>query len=281
MSYKISGKFFVILLILFGAASNGLSQNNNSTTGKDNPVKKDTVIWNVVKFKNYTINYTDSDAGNFMTLKSYLDRGIDSVENFFGSPYPDVFSVFVYPNRASLDQHWQRDWGVPGFKSQCWMVASGVAERLDILSPSVWLSQACEHDPGNKKETQDLITHELVHVYHGQNNPHPNFADMDDIGWFVEGLAVFVSGQLNKERIDRAKNVLHKGEDPKELKSLWGSKNKYGFSGLMVKYIFLKYGKQKLISLLPQTTEKGILSALNITASKLLKDWRGWILRNG
>ncbi len=214
-----------------------------------------------------------------MNIKSYLDKGIDSVENFLGKPYPNMFSVFVYPNRGSLDKQWQKDWGAPGFKSQCWMVASGVAERLDILSPSVWLSQACEHDPGNKNETLNLITHELVHVYQGQNNPHPNFADMDDIGWFVEGLAVFVSGQLSKERIDRAEDAIRKGKYPMQLKNVWSGENKYGFSGLIVKYIFLKYGKEKLAALLPKTTEKGILDELKISEAQLLKNWKTWALK--
>lgn len=277
MSNNILTKLIAGLIILISFAPGGLSQNNNSATGKDNPVKKDTMIWNVVKFKNYTINYTDRDAGNFMGIKSYLDKGIDSVENFFGKPYPNVFSVYVYPNRENLDKQWQKDWGVPGFKSQCWMVASGVAERLDILSTSAWLSQACEHNPVNKNDTQNLITHELVHVYQGQNNPHPNFADMDDIAWFVEGLAVFVSGQLNKDRIDRVKEAVRKGKYPKELKIAWSGENKYGFSGLMVKYIFSKYGKEKLAALLSQTNEKGIFGELKITEAQLLKNWRAWV----
>src|SRR6516165_2607432 len=78
------------------------------------------------------------------------------------------------------------------------MVASGVADRMVILSPRVWKTQAAEHDPADAEHLRDLIAHELVHVYHGQHNPRPDFDGMDDSGWFVEGLAVYVSGQLER-----------------------------------------------------------------------------------
>ena len=49
------------------------------------------------------------------------------------------------------------------------MVASGVAARLDMISPMAWDKQACEHSYKEADKTQQLITHELVHIYHRAN----------------------------------------------------------------------------------------------------------------
>ena len=59
----------------------------------------------------------------------------------------------------------------------------------------------------HEKRVQALIAHELVHVYHGQRSPRPDFHGMDDVGWFVEGLAVLASGQLELHHRGRAQAV--------------------------------------------------------------------------
>ena len=243
------------------------------------PAKKDTVIWDTVPFGKYTLHYTDSEAGNFMLFKSYFDKGIASVQTFFGKKYPRPFNIYVFPNRKSLDKQWGKAGNKPGFKSECWMVASGLGDRLDLLTPTVWEKDACDHDPADKTEVQNLITHELVQVFQGQFNPHPDFAGMVDIGWFVEGLAVFVSGQLTKDRIDRAVKAIKLGKYPKELKNAWSGDNKYGIAGLMVNYIANKYGNKKLYELLPMTDQKGILTLLNTNENDFLNNWRAWALK--
>lgn len=251
----------------------------NTLAQKNTVAKKDTIIWNDIKFGKYIIHYTDSDAGNFMSLKTDIDKGIVAVEDFFGKKFPKAFDVYVYPRRSALDKAWQKAWGIPGFKSQCWMVASGVADHLDILSPSVWKAEACEHDPADKQATGNLITHELVHVYQGQMNPNPDYAGMDDVGWFVEGLAVFVSGQLTHERIEKAVKAIKDGKYPAQLKDAWSGNDKYGISGLMVSYINSKYGKSKIIDLLKQSTQQGILGTLNLTENQFLSGWRSWAVK--
>ncbi|MFZ4520792.1 MAG: hypothetical protein ACOYNC_03750 [Bacteroidales bacterium] len=49
--------------------------------------------------------------------------------------------------------------------------------------------ESCEHVYSEKLKTQQIITHELVNVYHGQLNAGPDFSDVSGIDWFVEGLA--------------------------------------------------------------------------------------------
>ncbi|WP_181394611.1 hypothetical protein, partial [Staphylococcus pseudintermedius] len=78
----------------------------------------------------------------------------------------------------------------------CWMVASGVADGVRMLSPRAWKTEACEHDAGDARHVEQLLAHELVHVFHGQHNPSPAFLAVTGIVWFVEGLATLASGQL-------------------------------------------------------------------------------------
>jgi hypothetical protein len=40
--------------------------------------------------------------------------------------------------RKALASAWQQDRNYPDFQSECWMVASGVAHQMDLLSPSAW-----------------------------------------------------------------------------------------------------------------------------------------------
>ena len=162
---------------------------------------------------------------------------------------------------------------MPDFKSQCWMVASGIAHRLDILSPRIWKTQACEHDINDTTATKKLVIHELVHVFHGQNNPSPTFENIENIDWFVEGIAVFASGQLDEGRFNRAKShILEKGI-PTKLADIWKGENKYGFAGSIVKVIDDKYGREVLIKLITYTKATEILDALNVSEKELMKEW--------
>ena len=71
------------------------------------------------------------------------------------------------------------DWNLPDFQSECWMIGSGMAHRLDFLSPRVWKTQACEHDPDDEVEIRQLLTHELVHVYHCQYLPTTHVEELE------------------------------------------------------------------------------------------------------
>ena len=81
--------------------------------------------WIVEKRRGYTTYYTTSDQLNKKEYVELIDKGIRSVRHFFGESYKSGFTVFVHPDRHSLDSSWQKDLNMPGFKSECWMVASG------------------------------------------------------------------------------------------------------------------------------------------------------------
>lgn len=157
------------------------------------------------------------------------------------------------------------------------MVASGVSSRLEVISPKFWDKEACEHVYSETEKTQQLITHELVHVYHGQQNISPDFSNVEGIDWFVEGLATFVSHQCDSFRISEIKKAINEDKIPKDLDSFWTGKIKYGLSGSVVMFIHYKYGGEKLKELLPLSKKIEILSALKTTEAELLGDWKEYI----
>src|SRR5262249_1502028 len=111
------------------------------------------------------IIHAEQDREVIASLKRHIEQGRQKVERFFGQPFKKAFDVEVFPDRAAFDAYMRKRWKVP--KTEAWMVAAGVADRMLILSPRVWKTQAAEHDSADAEHVRDLIAHELVHVYHG------------------------------------------------------------------------------------------------------------------
>lgn len=164
------------------------------------------------KFHIYILGGTD--PGLESEISGHVTAGMKTVETFFGTPFLKTLSADVYPNRAALDQEFDRRWKAP--PTEKWMVAAGVADGLIMLSPKDWKAEATEHDGGDPRHVREIITHELTHVFHAQHNPRPEFDGMDDMAWFIEGLATYVAGQLGGPRLT-AKQAIEAGKAPKSL----------------------------------------------------------------
>lgn len=234
----------------------------------------DSVTWQKKDHPAFTFSYQDADQNISNEIDLDLDKGISRITSFFGHEYANKFQVFLFPDRTSLDKQWQTDWGLPDFKAECWMVASGVAQRLDILSPNTWKKETCEHDATDKHEVESLIAHELVHVFHGQQNPRPDFTGLDDLAWLIEGVATYASGQLNNKRLESVRKVVKEGKAPAALEDFWKGKDKYGLAGSLVKYVDKKYGRSVLFELLGQTDEISILEILKTDEHGLIEAWK-------
>lgn len=232
------------------------------------------IEWIQEKHPEYVIFYTEPDRKNKVDYVQLLDAGIKSVESFFGDSFKSEFNVYIHPNRQSLDSQWQRDWDMPEFKSECWMVASGTATKLDMISPIRWDTEACEHSYADLLKTQQLVAHELVHVFHGQRNASPDFSDVTSMDWFVEGLATYASGQCNASRMNAVKQALESNTLPSSLDHFWTGKLKYGLSGSVVMYIDHTFGRSKLNELLRYNKKDELLKSLGITEENLLQGWK-------
>ncbi len=190
----------------------------------------------------YTFYYTAADQSRVSEYNTFIESGFKSVRKFFGKPYKTEFSIFTHPNRHSLDSTWQKDWGMPDFKSECWMVASGVATKLDLISPATWDKESCEHD------------------------------------WLAEGLATYASGQCDAARMARVKEALIANTTPNKLDDFWKGQLRYGLSGSMVMFVDQHYGREKLLALLPYNRVDDVLKSLGTNEAELLKGWKQFML---
>jgi len=233
--------------------------------------------WSSEKHSGYIIFFRQADKQYIKEYTALLEKCISNTEAFCGDHFKNKFDVFVHPDRSSIDIQWSKDFNIPGFKSESWMVASGSAARLDIISPVRWDKLSSEHSYSDKLKTEQLLTHELLHVFHGQNNISPDFTNTINIDWFVEGFAVYGSGQLNEERMKRVSSAVDKNSIPESLDQFWTGENKYGLSGSVVKYIDIRFGRKALLSLLKYNDKKDILNTLGISEIELLKEWRSFI----
>lgn len=231
----------------------------------------------VISNAGFTLHCTREDSA---LLYVPLVSGVQAVEQFFGAPFTRKFEVFVFPNRTALDKQWQQDWGDSTFQSSCWMVASGVAHRLDVLSPQAWNTEACEHKAGDTMALRKLLWHELVHVYHGQRNPVPDFAGMDEMGWWIEGLAVYASGQLDSTRLKGLRETMEKKTTPAALQKFWSGKYKYGLSGSMAAWLDKTRGRAVIVRLLACTNTAQALQLLQTDEAALLEAWKQFWLTN-
>jgi hypothetical protein len=221
-----------------------------------------------------SVTFTATDQDDAADFAGYVQDGMSVVQDFFGQGIPRPFVVRIFPDRASLTAHWRTAWNDPSFQSECWMVAAGTADELSILSPHAWAKDACEHDPSDVRHISWVVTHELVHVYHAQQNPSPDFSQVTGIDWFVEGLAVYASGQLTDPELAPAADAVASGQAPAQLADAWTGKYRYGVSGSIVQYIDRTWGRDTLLRMLTATTQDEILGDLGVTEPDLLAGWR-------
>jgi hypothetical protein len=209
-------------------------------------------------------------------LRAFIPEAKARIERFFGKPFAEPIRVTLAPDRAAFNAVFPKAWGMD--KTECWMVGVGVADFLALLSPADWGKEACDHDAADKWQVQSIVVHELVHMYHGQHNPTRDFTGADDIGWFVEGLAVYASGQLDHDRLARPEEAIRNGAEPTSLAKAWSGKYRYGVSGSLVAYIDATYGRETLNALLPATAQAQILGRLGLSEADLLARWKTWVI---
>lgn len=190
-------------------------------------------------------------------------------------PFPDTVSVRVHASREAFSTALREMWGIP--ETACWMVGAAGDHTLDLLSPDVWDDEACEHDPTDRDHARRLVAHEAVHVYHGQVNPSDDLGLLEDIGWFTEGLATYVSGQLEARHAGRAAEAIAAGAAPTDLASAWSGPYRYGVCGSMAAFIDEVWGRDTLRDLLTATSQAELLGRLGVTEVEFLDRWQRWV----
>jgi len=121
------------------------------------------------------------------------------------------------------------------------------------------------------------MVHELVHVFHGQLNPTGDFTGAEEVGWFVEGLAVHVSGQLERGHLAEPREAINQGVAPVRLVDAWSGKYRYGVCGSLVAYLDVTYGREVIRKMLAVTNQADLLALVGVTESELLDQWRKFV----
>jgi hypothetical protein len=223
-----------------------------------------------------TFSFEPGDSAHAAHVERVAAAAIRSIESFFELPFRDPITIRILPDRAVFDAYFSKAWGMA--KTECWMVGAAAPSDLVLLSPRVWSDQACEHDPRDRAHVSGIVAHELVHVLHGQYNPTTDFEGMDALGWFVEGVAVLASGQLETRRGD-ARAALVAGAMPAELADVWTGRFRYGLAGSLVEHVDRTRGRGALRRLLAATTQEQALEILGVTEQQLLAGWKASIGR--
>ena len=231
--------------------------------------------WETTNQDGVLVQATAPDRGGVEAVRRQVLAGRQVVTQFFGSEFPKPAGVKIFADRATLTDYWRQQSQEPDLKPECWMVASGTAQGLSLLSPRVWSSQACDHDAADAVALQKLITHELVHVFHGQSNPSPEFDGLEGIDWFVEGLANYASGQLDDKRLQGVRKALQAMQgEPLQLSQVWSGSDRYGQAGSLVAYLDRRFGRAALVRMLRCTTPRQLMDVLGMTEAQLIADWR-------
>lgn len=221
------------------------------------------------------LRYAAADSSAALELVPLLAGARRDVESFFGAPFPGPVTITVVPDRATFTAIVNAAWGMS--ETACWMVASGVADFVVAISPGAWKDQACEHDPTDTRHVAEVLTHELVHAYHGQQNPTRDFTGMDPMGWFIEGVAVLAAGQLDRTRMARPEEAVRAGAVPASLEAAWSGRYRYGVSGSLVQFVDSRVGRGRLRELLAATDQEAVLRAMRLTEGDLLRAWQDWV----
>jgi len=236
--------------------------------------------WLVSKQQAYQYYFKEADQARGKEYQAMLNKGVQDVEQFFSKPFPKSFDVYVHPTRRSWDEKLQKAYQMPDFKSECWMVASGDGFQLNMISPITWDTASCEHKYGDKVQTQQLLTHELFHVFHGQHNPSPDFMEFTGLDWLAEGFATYASGQLTAQRVKNLRELLATNSAPSKLDDFWKGKNRYGLAGSMVQYVDIRFGRETLFKILAYNTKDDVLKALGVTEEDLVSGWKKYAVNN-
>ena len=225
-----------------------------------------------------SLRATAGDTATARQLAPMLAGARRQISAFFGAPFTGPVAITLVPGRAAFSDALKRTWSMP--QTECWMVAAGVADFVIGISPRTWPTDACDHGT-DSTHVRQIFTHELVHAFHGQHHASRDFdfPGADDLGWLIEGVAVYASGQLDSARLDAAIGVVRASGGPARLADGWSGNARYGVAGSLLRYIDERWGRPMLLRLLPSTTNAAVLAALGTDETTFLADWRAWLLR--
>jgi hypothetical protein len=220
-----------------------------------------------------TVHVTGADLGLAPALLADLAAGRLRATDILALGFDPPVPLWVYPDRGSLTRHWRIAWQRPDLVPECWMIAAGWASELNLLSPAAWPGEACGHPAGDALYRRMVIGHELVHALHAQQNA--TYPQLDaTMPWLNEGLAVYVSGQL--EAVYQPGGLLARGlaRNPQSIAELWALPENYALMGSLIRYLDQSRGRPILRALLQVDSPAQFLDLVGVGEAELLAAWK-------
>jgi hypothetical protein len=266
-------RFPLVALSMLGAA-----QLPGCSPSSRTPTEIEDDSWRSVQDAGITVDYKAVDAAYAPEILGHALSARTSVEFFFQRSLTGPVTVRVFPDRSSLTAYWRVAWNQPDLDPQCWMIASADNQVAVLLAPRVWSNAACGHNGANTEYVKRIVAHEIVHVLHRRVNPSPAFVGQNDLWWFVEGVAVLGSGQLDNAARSQVRAQLINGYTPSTPQSALTAQNGYNLVGSMAHYIDSRYGRDVLSDLLRAGSESELLERLGASRAQFLQSWREFVI---
>ena len=85
--------------------------------------------------------YDARDSLNVAEMANLMENAIETIQAFLGVLPERAIDLWLPVSREAFTGILNEAWGIP--ETACWMVGTAVDERLVLLSPSTWETDAC------------------------------------------------------------------------------------------------------------------------------------------
>jgi hypothetical protein len=125
------------------------------------------------------------------------------------------------------------------------------------------------------------VARELVHALHIQQQRAQRPAEtlFATTRWVIEGLAVYVSGQLDREFAPQERSRLGTAPLPRTFLGLYADSAFLGLAISLLGFIDAAHGRSTLRALVSARSDAEALAALATTEDALLGAWRAEVVR--
>ena len=216
------------------------------------------------------IRFVAADAELASRLVRYADDEAPRIEMELGGAFGRGFTIEIFPDRSSLTAYWRVAWRQPQLVPECWMIASAAADTIAVLSPRVWTTSSCGPNASDESVVRRVVAHESVHVLHRRINGRSTFVSQD-AWWFVEGLAVVVSGQLDENARARVRAIAAAGRLPTQLAQVLPAG--YDVAGSLTAFIRDRWPRTNATILCCASSTSELLRILDVDEATLLREW--------
>ena len=233
----------------------------------------DTHDWNVLQNERLALYWYAGGDSLGQQLFEHANHTLDQIETEAGVRVKDAVKIFVYGSHADLMAALE-------VGTHEWTGGQAFAEQGVVVAGI---------EPGDLEFGLIAVPHELTHLVIHQATANP-FGDLPR--WLDEGLAVYMSGELDAEWRGYRRLVKYLADSGQlmTLQTLSSSfpadselaNQAYAQSGVVVEFIIDTYGKEAMARLLQifsegSTYDDALLAALGVDTYGLDNAWRASI----